>query len=41
VVTLKESIAWVPGMVRGRVGLMRPDSGQVMCVNALEMAQLS
>jgi tRNA(Ile)-lysidine synthase len=41
VVTLKEHVAWVPGMVRGNVALVRPDSSKVLRLNALETSQIS
>ncbi len=38
VVTLGEKIAWVPGMVRGRVALVSDRTARVLCLNALEDA---
>ena len=38
VVTLGERIAWVPGMVRGRVALVSDRTARVLCLNALEDA---
>jgi tRNA(Ile)-lysidine synthase len=38
VVTLQGRIAWVPGMVRGRVALVTEETVQVLCVRAFEYA---
>jgi tRNA(Ile)-lysidine synthase len=36
VVTLRGQIAWVPGMVRGRVALVTEETVQILCVRAFE-----